>query len=246
MGGWSGRGSKGARGRTRPSRYGGFRDTEGGRMSKVRPDSVKLLVSNLDISVTEHDVDLLFKEYRSYKSATLHYDQYSNSRGTAEAFFDRKHDAIKAMKEFNGRTLDGKEMEIVIFGLEREIALASQPLKREGRTRMDNWSQQPRSRRNRNAGVMKEDKGGAMGGWGGARKKRRPFIRKDDLKTEMKAKMGRNQRSKAGGKSSRNMRDEARGGAKRSWGGARNGRKTVISKDDLDAELDAYMHARSA
>ena len=195
-------------------------------------NSVKLLVSNLDISVTENDVNSMFNEFRSFKSATLHYDQYRKSRGTAEVFFDRMHDAIKAMKEFNGRTLDGKVMEIVIYGLERETALASQPLRREGKTRMNNWSQEPRSKRNRNTGVMNEDKGGAMGGWRGARKRRQSFIRKEDIKTEMKAKMW---------KRNRNVRDKARNGAKRSWGGPRDGRKPVISKDDLDAELDAYM-----
>ena len=213
------------------------------RISKV--DCVKLFISNLDKGVTEEDVIELFGKFKSFKSATLHYDRYKNSRGTAEVVYDRKRDAIKAKKEFNNQTLDGKVMEIAIYGSDRETALASLPLSREIRARMDNWSKEPRSRKNRSAGVTKEDKGGAKGGWGGARKRRRHFLRKEELKTEMKAKMWRNRRSRFDWKSNRNTRDEVRGGDKRSFNSTKNRKKLVRSKEDLDAELDAYMKGRS-
>ena len=271
----SGRGSEGPRGRTRPNRYEKLRTTEGGRMSKAEPqllnsDCVKLFVRNLDKGVTEEDVIELFRKFESFKTATLYYDRY-NSRGTAEVVYDRKRGAVEAMKEYNNVPLDGKPMEIAI---ERETAQASQPARREGRTKKDNLSKKPKSRKNRSGGVMKEDKGGAMGGWGGERTKSWRFIRKEQLKTEMKAQMWNNQRSRFVWKSNRNVKDEVRGGEKtetkaKMWnyqrsrfvwksnsyvkdevrgGGKRsigsstkNRKKLVISKEDLDAELDAYM-----
>ena len=137
-------------------------------------------------------------------------------------------------------------MEIAIYGSDRETALASLPLSREIGARMDNWSKEPRSRKNRSAGVTKEDKGGAKGGWGGARKRRRHFLKKEELKTEMKAKMWRNRRSRFDWKNNRNTRDEVRGGDKRSFNSSKNWKKLGRSKEDLDAELDAYMKGRSA
>ena len=247
---WSERGSEGSGGRTRPNRYRKFRTTGGSRTSKVKPelfnfDCVKLFVSNLDKGVTEEDVKELFGEFKSFKSATLHYDRYNNSLGTAEVVYDRKRDAIKAMKEYNNQTLDGKVMEIAIYGLERETAIASQPPRREGRTRMNYWIKEPMSRKKRSGGVMKEDKGGAMGGWGGARNRRRWFNRKEELKTEMKVKKWRNRRSRFDGKTNRNVRDEVRGADKRSFHSTKNRKKLVVSKEDLDAELDVYMKGRS-
>ena len=240
---YSGRGIEGARGRTRHNRYERTMTNWDGRMSKV--DCVKLFISNLDKGVTENEVIELFGEYESFKSATLHYDRYNNSLGTAEVVYDRKRDAIKAKKEFNNRTLDGKVMEIAIYGSDRGTAFVKQPLSRKVRARMDIWSKEPKSRKNRSASVTKEDKGGAMGGWGGARKRRRHFLRKEELKTEMKAKMWRNQRSRFDWKSNRNTRDKVRGGENRSFDSKKNRKKLVRSKEDLDAELDAYMKGRS-
>ena len=240
---YSGRVIEGSRGRTRYNRYERTMTNWDGRMSKV--GCIKLFISNLDKGVTENEVIELFGEFESFKSATLHYDRYNNSLGTAEVVYDRKRDAIKAKKEFNNRTLDGKVMEIAIYGLDRETALAKQPLSRKVRARMDNWSKDPKSRKNRIPSVTKEDKGGAMEGWGGARKRRRHFLRKEELKTEMKAKMWRNQRSRFHWKSNRNTRDKVRGGDNRSFDSNKNRKKLVRSKEDLDAELDAYMKGRS-
>lgn len=242
---WSGRGREESRRRTRPNRYRKFKTTGGNRKSKVEPhpsnsDSVKLFVSNLDKGVTEEDVISIFEDFESFKSATLHYDRYNNSLGTAEVVYDKKLDAIKAIKEYNNVPLDGKVMEIVIYGLERETALSSLPPRREGKTRAANWSKEPKSRtrKNRSAGVMNEDRGGGMGGWRGAKKRRKQFNRKEELKTQMKAKMWRNQ-------GSRNGRGKVRGGEKRGFGSSKDRKKLVISKEDLDAELDSYMKGRS-
>ena len=248
----SGRGREESRRRTRPNRYEKVRTTGGSKKSKVEPhpsnsDSVKLFVSNLDKGVTEEDVISIFQEFQSFKSATLHYDRYNNSLGTAEVVYDGKRDAIKAMKEYNNVPLDGKVMEITIYGLKRDTALASQPLRREGRTRMVNRSKEPqsRTRKNTNAGVMKEDRDGGMRGWGGANKRRKQFNIKEELKTQMKAKMWRNQGSRSQWKNNKNVRAKVRGGEKRSFGSSKDRKKLVISKEDLDAELDNYMKDRS-
>jgi len=199
---------------------------------QLKTGPAKLQIKNLDFGVSDQDLKDLFSEFGSLKMASIHYNAQGKSMGVAHLVYARQADAVKAMKQYNGVALDGREMKITL----------------EGQQQVQNNKPTMVKRLSRGAAPIKGRGGmrGTFGGRGGFRN----FRGQGQKFARGGAKGGRGgQGAKKGQKSNRGQGAKRGRGAAAKKGAAKKAKKVAqkpVTKEELDKQLDAYINTKTA
>lgn len=163
---------------------------------RVQSES-SVLITNLDKSVNEGDLEDIFKEYQ-VKSVQVFYDKEGQSTGQAEVTFSRKGDAEKVSAEYDGAEVDGRPMNVKVIAsvstpkVVRKPERPAPPGPARNVVRREREQRAPRGGRGRgrggNAGGAPRGAGGAPRGAGrGGRSAGGAPPKEADLDAEMEA-----------------------------------------------------------
>ncbi|CAF0819099.1 unnamed protein product [Adineta steineri] len=159
--------------------------------------TTKLLISNLDYSVTTSDVQELFEDIGAVRVARVHYDESGRSLGTAEVIFERRVDAANAQQKYNGLNLDGRPMDIRLIGAVNDGSQQQQQTPRASYTNGNSNGNQRSGFRNNNNQQNGTRNGGnfSRGGGGGGKQQqngtrnntKKENVTAEDLDAELEA-----------------------------------------------------------
>lgn len=81
-----------------------------GAVKSITIGSNKVLVTNLDSSINEEDIEEIFEGAGGIKSVNLKKDAQGRSLGTAEVVFAKRAVALKTVEDYDGAAVDGRPM----------------------------------------------------------------------------------------------------------------------------------------
>ncbi|CAH1392340.1 unnamed protein product [Nezara viridula] len=83
----------------------------------------KLFIYNLHSDVSNNDLKELFSVLGTVKEVTVHYDRLGRSTGSADLVYEKRSNALRAIREYNGMPLDGLQMKIELLRSAEELGI---------------------------------------------------------------------------------------------------------------------------
>jgi len=72
----------------------------------------KVRITNLNYNIMEQDLKRFLNPIGEIERISIHYDRTGRSKGVADVTFSRQSDAEKCIREFNGKTLENRDLKI--------------------------------------------------------------------------------------------------------------------------------------